>query len=481
MRALLGPLASEALDRGEVVPARRVVAQSSQPLASAVSLLLIGDAVASAEVARTFGEALPALHPWLIGEDELRCSIELAPHGFDAEDWLVAADWPPRRASGEVPTDHVLGVGGASTMLAQCTVRPTVQRSLDVGTGCGVQALHLSRHSRSVVATDISQRALRLAAFNAALNDIELELRHGSLFEPVAGERFDLVVANPPFVIGAPVSSQREYRDAGRPGDEVCATLVRSAHEHLTEGGWCQLLANWEIGSDGEWSRGPAQWLDGSPLDAWVLQREVQDPAAYVETWLRDAQQHLTPGYEAAYDAWLGGLQARGVVGVGFGLVTLRAGGSADPVRRFQHHDGPLAQPIAPAVEGWFARQDLLAARPGAEVLTLVLHLAADVRVDSSRRPGHGPTERVVVQESGLRFTGTLDGFGERLLDRVASQPPGSAVAVGEIVAGLALDEGLAPADVLGAGVAVRRRLVEGGFLLAGGPSGAPPTGPPPV
>ena len=123
--------------------------------------------------------------------------------------------------------EHVLGIGGASTTLAQPTVRAVGQRALDVGTGCGVQALHASRHCAEVVATDVSARALRLAAMTAELSDVRLDLPAGDLLQPVDGETFDLVVSNPPFVVGAPAGDARHtYRDAGLDLDGVGARLA---------------------------------------------------------------------------------------------------------------------------------------------------------------------------------------------------------------------------------------------------------------
>ena len=119
-----------------------------------------------------------------------------------------------------VGADHVLGISSASTSLAQLTIREPVGRALDLGTGCGVQALHLAGHSGAVVATDVNQRALRLTRFNVALNDVRtpVDVRDGSFFEPVAGERFDLIATNPPFVISPATGERLVYRDSGLPG-----------------------------------------------------------------------------------------------------------------------------------------------------------------------------------------------------------------------------------------------------------------------
>ena len=96
-----------------------------------------------------------------------------------------------------------------------------------MGTGNGIQAILLAAHARHVVATDVNARALEYAELNAALNGVHnVELRRGS-FEPVEGEQFDLVVANPPYV----VSPEHAYlfRDSGLRGDTVSESVVRAA------------------------------------------------------------------------------------------------------------------------------------------------------------------------------------------------------------------------------------------------------------
>ena len=77
---------------------------------------------------------------------------------------------------------------------------------LDMGTGSGIGAIAAARRGAPVVAVDISPEAVRCARINALLNRVEelVEVRCGNLFEPVQGERFDLVMFNPPFYAGTP-------------------------------------------------------------------------------------------------------------------------------------------------------------------------------------------------------------------------------------------------------------------------------------
>ena len=96
------------------------------------------------------------------GHAEVRALLDCRPYADDEHDWWVVSDLTPGLDGQHitVTADHVLGVSPASTSLAQLTIREPVDRALDLGTGCGVQALHLSTHAGTVVATDVNRRAL---------------------------------------------------------------------------------------------------------------------------------------------------------------------------------------------------------------------------------------------------------------------------------------------------------------------------------
>lgn len=293
---LLGPAAHAALSRNETTPGVRRTTDRS-PLATLTRLWLLQAPVPADDAAR----ALPGLLGPLAGLGIVRRSgdrvvalVDVRPYADEEHDWWVLSDLTPG-LDGRCPrvgADHVLGVSPASTSLAQLTVREPVDRAFDLGTGCGVQALHLSTHARAVVATDVNDRALWMARLTAELNGLSttrLDLREGSLYEPVAGERFDLIVTNPPFVISPATGERLVYRDSGLPGDEVVRRVVTGAPRHLRPGGRCQVLANWAIQHGRPWEERLAGWLSGSGCDVWAVQREVADPAEYVELWLKDA------------------------------------------------------------------------------------------------------------------------------------------------------------------------------------------------
>jgi release factor glutamine methyltransferase len=113
-------------------------------------------------------------------------------------------------------------------------------RVLDMGTGSGVCAVIAARRAQQVVAVDINTAAVRCAQLNARRNRSahKLDVRQGDLFAPVAGERFDLILFNPPFLLGAP---QSNYDRAWRSVD-VVPRFAACLGQHLNPGGKALVL-----------------------------------------------------------------------------------------------------------------------------------------------------------------------------------------------------------------------------------------------
>jgi len=386
---LLGPVAASALGRENPVPAHRALAPLPDPAAVLLRLFTLGAVVARDQLETalpTLGvdgaERLGLVTPT---DGSVRALVDLAP--YSAQDdagqigWWIASDLSELATSRPLGPEHVLGVGGASLTLARITPRAPVRKVLDLGCGGGIQALHASRHAEHVVATDLSERALSFAAFNAALNDIKIELRQGSLLEPVTGESFDLIVSNPPFVITPRTpeddSTTWTYRDGGRAGDTLLAELLHDLPGHLAQGGSAVMLGNWEITDPESWDAHPRTWLQDAGadgVDAWVLQREQEDPAQYAETWVRDGGIiDRDPQWAPLVGAWLDDLERREVARIGFGYLLLRRPDAADP------GSAPAASGPAPR-PGALRTEQVPATGSGA----LAPHLAAGLRAMST-------------------------------------------------------------------------------------------------
>ncbi|HEV7651729.1 MAG TPA: methyltransferase [Actinophytocola sp.] len=347
--AALGAQAHAALGRGEPEPARRASLDAG-PLGTLIRLFLLGDTERPDVVRAALGpvgldEAAAA---GLVTADG-RAGLDVRPY---QDRWWVIADLDSDLRGGTVPADHVLGVGHASVSLARATARRPAGSLLDVGTGCGVQALHASTHAASVTATDVSPRALALARGTLRLNEVDAELLEGEWFAPVAGRRFDQIVCNPPFVVG-PARVDHTYRDSGLAGDDASALVVRRMPEHLAEGGVGQLLASWLHRAGEDWAERVTSWLPAG-VDAWIVQRDVADPALYVGTWLRDAGvDPRSPEGRAKAGAWLDWFAANDVAAVGFGYVTLRRTDTANPVVVCEDLRHAYDDPLGPESSRW--------------------------------------------------------------------------------------------------------------------------------
>ena len=439
---LLGEVADAALRREIRLPALRSVRAAlaagtdSSPVAVLTALFMLGEPV----LATVLDAALPrtgaagAAVIGLVGEPDeagyVRARVDLRPHEAvdDAGEirWWVASDLGELVTGRALAPDHVLGIGGAGLTLAGLTPRTRVRSALDLGCGCGIQTLYLLRHAEHVVATDISERALAFTAFNAALAGVcvmgdpdagsgggggRLELLRGSLLEPVAGRRFDLIASNPPFVLTPPAVREAglplmEYRDAGGP---VLPELVAGLREHLEPGAAAVMLGNWEHRGADSWREAVATWIPEG-LDGWVIEREVQDPVEYATMWLRDGgltSERDAEGFDAALGAWIDDFEVRGVQGVGFGyLIVHRPLRPRDPWRLLEEvttsGQGVLGHHVADVLES----RERLASLDDDAVADLRPVLAPDVTEERHLIPGAAePTVILLRQGGGLGRT----------------------------------------------------------------------------
>ncbi len=497
----MGATAYAALARNESVAASRAVAEDDSPVATLTKLFVLQENVdrAAAKAALPLAEAVAG---GLLAEDgtggTVRALVDIRPYGEVGDpaqrvgypatvtpqsdvDWWLVSDLGAGLVTGRsapMRPDYVLGVGGASTTLAQLTVRESVARALDVGTGCGVQALHLARHSRQVTATDLNLRALDFARLTAALSlgpeADRIELRGGSLFEPVANERYDLIVSNPPFVI-SPESAAGEgrftYRDAGLPGDELCRRFLEQAPAHLAEDGYCHVLANWLHVDGQDWRERLAPWVRGTGCDAWVVQRELQDPAEYAELWLRDSGDHNSPRYAERYQAYLDYFADNRIEGVAFGWIILRNTGTDQPTIRLEELTRQIEQPLGAYVPGWFARHTFLAETDDEQLLGTILQVGPGVVLEQTAaadrqraRDGHSggwtPTDTRLRQTGGLHATGEIDPVGIAVVGAADGERP-----LGELLDRIAEQFGIEPGALRSGALDAVRALVEEGFL----------------
>ena len=431
LREAWGDAADGALGRGHALPIRRRLSGDASALAVIARLFGIGDAVAAEAASLAFPTTgiagLQALGLVRTDGGMLQPTALVRPQAFIDEDavgeWWIASDLDEAALGGPLPEDHVLGVGGASLTLAGLQLTSPVDRALDLGCGCGIQSLRARRAAASVIATDVSERALRYTRLNALLNGVDaITTRDGDMFAPVAGEQFDRVVSNPPFVITPRVDGvpAYEYRDGGRVGDALVAEFIAGVGAHLVPGGTVQLLANWETRDGRAGLDRVRDWVEAARLDAWVIERELLDPVAYAELWIRDAG--TVPGtnaFDELLGAWLDDFAARGVSEVGFGYILLRRPVGPVTLARYERMPQPVPEHALGAHLGRsLAAHDRLVELDDAGLAAAVLIVAGDVTEARHHLPGAEAPSVIELRQGG--------GFG-----RVVEADPALTALVG--------------------------------------------------
>jgi methylase of polypeptide subunit release factors len=418
---LIGEEAHRALGRNSTVAAVRALQGRRDPLSTLTLLWPLQRPVPRGDL----DVALPGLVDALIaaevlsqGGSTVRAEIDIRPYASDdgAAGWVVS-DLSPGLDSTVAPMrpDFVLGVSPASSTLAQLTVRRPVARALDLGTGCGVQSLHLARHADTVVATDLNPRAVELARLTFALNQVDVDLRLGSMYEPVEGEQFDLIVTNPPYVMSppGPDADRLTYREGGWEADGLVQHVVQRGAELLADGGTLQVLANWAHPKDRAsvepnfrkgWADRLAEWMEPTGCDALVIQRETLDPYEYIELWLADAGLSGSPDYTKRYGEWLDYFERLGIAAVGMGWIVLHKAGRATPQVQIEDWPYGVEQPIGPAIQAQREAVDLEQRFSDADLLEQRWVLADDIVEESTATPGGAGLNHIVLrQQRGFR------------------------------------------------------------------------------
>jgi methylase of polypeptide subunit release factors len=342
------------------------------PFGDLVRALYLQFAIPTDELVRTLGAAaVSALEAATLAEvgAEVVPRVRILP----IRGLLIASDdFQPE----EDDPDYVAAYTPTTRLVDMLTVRRPVRRALDVGTGSGVHALLASRHAEHVIATDVNERALQYTQLNAALNGItNVEVRRGSLYEPVAGERFDLITSNAPYVVSP--ESRWVYRDAGYEGDALSEHVVHAAAEHLADDGYATLLVSWIAEDEDEPDAHPLAWTEDSECDAWILPAWNADPLEHAATWNVDL-----PGddeeFGAVLDEWADYFEELGARWITEGAVLLHRRDAPEHTARVDEIEADDVEQASEQIQCAFA------ARAGAvrEPLALAMPLTFEREVD---------------------------------------------------------------------------------------------------
>jgi methylase of polypeptide subunit release factors len=337
-------------------------------------------------------EAAEAVHPASL-EALLEAGVLKSADGIEAcvrvvplDRLLIVSD--RRYIGSELPRDMVMGAGLSSSVLMRGTIRNPSSRTLDLCAGSGVQSLAAAAHSESVLALEKNSHAIELGRFAAVLNGLDnIEFRESDFYSAAEGERFDLIVANPPYVISP--ESEFQFRDGGLGADRVSEHVARNGARFLNEGGYLQMVCDWANYRGRDWQDRLAEWAGDSGCDMLVLRGRGMTAAEYPGIWIAGMYSQAPAVYLQKARRWLDYYREQEIESMNFGFITLRK--RSGPRNWFHATDAPLESLSVSGeyIERKFQAQDFLEANAADDVLLeQYLTLEEAVRFDQRYVPG---------------------------------------------------------------------------------------------
>lgn len=277
---------------------------------------------------------------------------------FCTNDLYIATDHRYMIYSGDtLQEDPVMYIGLDSTGLIHIAPRSPCDKLLDLCTGSGVQALTGSRYAHQVVGIDINPRAIRFARFNAQLNGIRnAYFLQGDLYSAVAGQKFDVILANPPFVPSP--KTDLKFRDGGVRGENILARIIAGAAPTLRAYGKLHIVT--DLVDVSTYEAKLEEWWHGGPAHKLVLQTADRNDTQFsVPHCHAPFGQHFQE-YNAELEHWVRNFHEAGMKTVNFGYILIHCLAETDQPSYFRRTISNPAKPIYSQVEVYFRERCLL-------------------------------------------------------------------------------------------------------------------------
>jgi carbamoyltransferase len=252
--------------------------------------------------------------------------------------------------------DPVMYIGMDSHGLVQTAPRQTCESLLDLCCGSGIQGIVATRYSRHVTAVDLNPRAVRFARFNASFNGISnYQVRQGSLYEVVAGEKFDCILANPPFV-PSPDKSLK-FRDGGARGEEILATICKGANSYLKSGG--RLCVVTDLVDASNYEKKFASWIGDINAYGLALTTADRDEILFSVPHSHVPFGQTLENYNSELSKWVDNFRNADLSAVNFGylLIWKRDNISGFDITKRTIHNP--SKPMWSDVENWIEQREL--------------------------------------------------------------------------------------------------------------------------
>jgi hypothetical protein len=267
---------------------------------------------------------------------------------------------------------------------------------------------------------------------------------------------------NPPFAISP--DHRFLFRDGGLAGDGFVRALLTEVPAYLTEGGFCQITAQWAHMRGESWQARLKRWFDGSGCDVWVIRLKTQNPETYAANWISETEKLAAMDYVKKWNDWMAYFDDRGIEAVSTGMIALRRRRASKNGFWITEDAESIGEHAGEAFHSGFLLRDFLTKTADAQLLGLAFKISPEVRINQILRPAvpGWQAEKIVLRHPrGIHYAGNLDGLMIGLLGRCDGK-----TALGVLVDEMAGFMGTDRDDIMASVLKVMRNLIERGFVL---------------
>jgi SAM-dependent methyltransferase len=296
------------------------LAERREPRMDMARLFLYFDALSTARCNEIFGAelfaALRRVGIVMVDGDEARCPFRLTP----IDTLLFLSDNPA------LGGDTVMGPGPTTANLLGIMPSKGCDRVLDLGCGAGTLALHAAQQgAKHVFGVDLNERAIAVAKFNARLNRLDVDFRAGDTYAPVADERFDLIVAQPPYVIHPDDVEAVTFLHGGKFGDELALQMLAATPAMLAPAGRAIFAFDSAVRKDQPLHVRVRNAVGTTKVDALILTTAGHPPWLQAIGYASVVAPNLGPEYDRAVVSYRSHMARLGIEEVQAAVVVLRA------------------------------------------------------------------------------------------------------------------------------------------------------------
>ncbi len=313
----------------------------------------------------------------------------------------------------------VMYIGMDSLGLVCTAPRTTSNNTLDLCSGSGIQALVASRYSRHVTGVDLNPRAIRFARFNAQLNGIEnAQFTLGNLYEAVAKQRFDTILANPPFVPSP--SESLGFRDGGKSGEEILRRIIKEASAHLSTHGRLYIVT--DLVDITSYQTKLSQWWQGDKTDTLVLHTADRDDILFSVPHSHHPFGQSYEDYNKELTTWINNFHDADIQAVNFGYILIQNITESRDSSYFSRTIHNPSNDIWSHVMNYFDQRTKLASL-GTTPLYLQLTPDLRFRVETNAHDGTRHIEIFIPNQPYFSTYTVPDNIYQAMADIAASRP----------------------------------------------------------